>query len=439
MEDLYNLEAEQSILGSILLEPNVILEGNQVNLSSRDFYVGQHQVIYEAMAKIFAENTEIDLVTLVNELKNIDKLEQVGGVAYISSLPTAVPTTSNVIYYMKIVKELSMKRNVATMMEYTYKHIKSIPQPELLNQVESLKKAILESGDVEDWYIQAADIPMESETPGAILTGFEFIDLVTGGGLNYGTLTILTGEPSSGKSTLINQIIANAISRNHASFLYSGEMTYQTMMEWFVKTVANIEDIRRCRNNFGDYLKVTSEAYEMIANWTRDKFYIFSKDIGADEAHLSGVIEHLAVKKSTKLFVLDNLMTLECSGSDKYEKQINTVKMLKNLAKKYDLAIILVAHPNKSVTMNRESHVFEISGASEIPNLADYILKLERGEDKTVASILKNRITGIQRKSLNLKFDANRRRFYTKNKDELSRDYGYKSKVSSQVFDKNLK
>ena len=152
------------------------------------------------------------------------------------------------------------------------------------------------------------------------------------------------------------------------------------------------------------------------------------------EVHLSGVIEHLAVKKSTKLFVLDNLMTLECSGSDKYEKQINTVKMLKSLAKKYNLAIILVAHPNKSVTMNRESHVFEISGASEIPNLADYILKLERGEDKTVASILKNRITGIQKKSLNLKFDANRRRFYTKNKDELSRDYGYKPKVEQTTF-----
>lgn len=78
--------------------------------------------------------------------------------------------------------------------------------------------------------------------------------------------------------------------------------------------------------------------------------------------------------------------------------------------------------------------MFEISGASEIPNLADYILKLERGEEKTVASILKNRITGIQKKSLNLKFDANRRRFYTKNKDELAKDYGYKPKIEQTTF-----
>lgn len=311
MQELYNLSAEQSILGSILIDSKVILEANQVNLSARDFYASEHQIIYESMKKIFAENTEVDLITLVNELENIGRIDQIGGTAYISALVTSVPTSSNAIYYIKIVKEL----------------------------------------------------------------------------------------------------------------------TYQMMMEWFVKTVANIEDIRRCKNNFGEYLKVTKEAHEIIAEWTRDKFYIFSKDVGADEAHLSGVIEHLAVKKATKLFVLDNLMTLECSGSDKYEKQINTVKMLKSLAKKYDLAIILVAHPNKSSIMNREPNVFEISGASEIPNLADYVLKLERGEDKTVVSVLKNRITGIQKKSLNLKFDANRRRFYTKNKDELSRDYGYRVKV----------
>ena len=429
MQDLYNLSAEQSILGAILIDSKVILEGNQVNLSAQDFYANEHQIIYKAMNKIFAENTEVDLVTLQNELKNIGKMDQIGGMAYISSLVTAVPTSSNAIYYIKIVKELSMKRNVSTMMRYTEENLKALPQSELLKFVERLKTTILESGNVEDWYIEAAEIPMEIETPGTIQTGFDFIDLVTGGGLNYGTLTILTGEPSSGKSTIINQIIANAISAGHPAFLYSGELTYQMIMEWFVKTVANIEDIRRSKNNFGEYLKVTKEAHEMIAEWTRDKFYIFSKDVGADEAHLSSVIEHLAVKKSTKLFVLDNLMTLECSGSDKYEKQINTVKMLKSLAKKYDLAIILVAHPNKSVTMSRESHVFEISGASEIPNLADYILKLERGEDKTVASILKNRITGIQKRSLNLKFDANRRRFYTKNKAELDKDYGYKVKA----------
>ena len=170
MQDLYNLSAEQSILGAILIDSKVILEGNQVNLSAQDFYANEHQIIYKAMNKIFAENTEVDLVTLQNELKNIGKMDQIGGMAYISSLVTAVPTSSNAIYYIKIVKELSMKRNVSTMMRYTEENLKALPQSELLKFVERLKTTILESGNIEDWYIEAAEIPMEIETPGNIQT-----------------------------------------------------------------------------------------------------------------------------------------------------------------------------------------------------------------------------------------------------------------------------
>ena len=130
-------------------------------------------------------------------------------------------------------------------------------------------------------------------------------------------------------------------------------------------------------------------------------------------------------------------MTLEFSGTDKYEKQINTVKTLKNLAKKYNLAIILVAHPNKSSTQNREPHVFEISGASEIPNLADYIFKILRGEDdQSLLMLLKNRVTGIQKKKLKLSFDTLRKRFYSESYREVARDFGYKPKwEQSSIYD----
>ncbi len=129
-------------------------------------------------------------------------------------------------------------------------------------------------------------------------------------------------------------------------------------------------------------------------------------------------------------------MTLECSGSDKYEKQIIAVKSLKNLAKKYDLVIILVAHSNKSSLLNREPHVFEISGASEIPNLADYVFKAtrENSEPETYILLLKNRITGIIKKKLKLQFDSDRKRFFTQGKSELQKDYGYSPKLEQGSF-----
>ena len=145
----------------------------------------------------------------------------------------------------------------------------------------------------------------------------------------------------------------------------------------------------------------------------------------------------MAVKQDVKLFVLDNLMTIECSGSDKYEKQINVIKSLKNLAKNYNIVIILVAHSNKNSIQHREPHVFDISGASEIANLSDYILTATRDNDRdneTTILLLKNRITGLIKKHLQLKFSPDRKRFYTDAKLELERDYGYGEVYEQESF-----
>lgn len=131
------------------------------------------------------------------------------------------------------------------------------------------------------------------------------------------------------------------------------------------------------------------------------------------------------------------MTTIECSGSDKYEKQINVIKSLKNLAKNYNIVIILVAHSNKNSIMRSEPHVFDISGASEIANLSDYILTATRDNDRdneTTILLLKNRITGLIKKHLQLKFSPYRKRFYTDSKLELERDYGYGEVYEQESF-----
>ena len=120
-----------------------------------------------------------------------------------------------------------------------------------------------------------------------IRSGFRSIDNVTGGGLNFGTLTVVTGEPGSGKSTFLNQILANALSLGFNGFLYSGELTYQMIMEWFAKTVANTKHLSICTNNFGQYVRLSDEGFEMISNWTKDKLFIYSKEARADEINLA--------------------------------------------------------------------------------------------------------------------------------------------------------
>ena len=360
---LYNLYAEQSVLGSILIEPESILVANQFNLGVDDFFHPQHKILYNCIKKMDGQ----DMIKLANEVK----------------------------------------------------------------------ATVLDSPCVDDLFVDASDISLDTTPSPSIETGFAPLDAATSGGLNFDTLTVLTGSPGSGKSTFLNQILANALNLGFNSFLYSGELTAQMALDWFYKTVANPIHLSFGVNSFGKTIKVTDEGVLQINKWLKNKLFLFSKNAQADETNISTVIEFLAVKKDVKLFVLDNLMTIECSGSDKYEKQINVIKSLKNLAKHYNIVIILVAHSNKNSIMRREPHVFDISGASEIANLSDYILTATRDNDRdneTTILLLKNRITELIKKHLQLKFSPYRKRFYTDSKLELERDYGYGEVYEQESF-----
>ena len=434
---LYNLYAEQSVLGSILIEPESILVANQFNLSVDDFFHPQHQIIYNCIKKMHDSGDAIDFITLKHNLEKADLLEKAGGVSYFTSLTSAVPTTKNISYHIKILKELATKRNIYNLISDKAKTIKKMDGQDMIKLANEVKATVLDSPCVDDLFVDASDITLDTTPSPSIQTGFAPLDSVTSGGLNFGTLTVLTGSPGSGKSTFLNQILANALSLGFNSFLYSGELTAQMALDWFYKTVANPIHLSFGVNNFGKTIKVTEEGVSQINKWLREKLFLFSKNAQADETNISTVIEFLAVKKNVKLFVLDNLMTIECRGSDKYEKQINVIKSLKNLAKNYNIVIILVAHSNKNSIMRSEPHVFDISGASEIANLSDYILTATRDNDRdneTTILLLKNRITGLIKKHLQLKFSPDRKRFYTDAKLELERDYGYGEVYEQESF-----
>ena len=106
-----NLEAEQSILGSILLDKDCI-HGIDDYLKIDDFNREAHKIIYDCMIELNKKRKPIDLITLTEKLKSKGYLDAVGGISYITSLSTIVPTTSNIKYYADIVKDLSNKRNI---------------------------------------------------------------------------------------------------------------------------------------------------------------------------------------------------------------------------------------------------------------------------------------------------------------------------------------
>ena len=107
----HSVEAEQSVLGSILLDKEAMISVSET-LVPEDFYKEAHKVIYESMLKLYNSQSEIDLITLTDELRDQGYLDDIGGIAYITSLSTVVPTTSNIKYYVNIVKEKSISRQL---------------------------------------------------------------------------------------------------------------------------------------------------------------------------------------------------------------------------------------------------------------------------------------------------------------------------------------
>lgn len=232
-----------------------------------------------------------------------------------------------------------------------------------------------------------------------IETGIKTLDRCCGG-LLMGHVTLLSGKRGEGKSTFMSQIICDALDQDYPVFVYSGELPNYHFKNWVDLQIAGGKNIETKTNKYGDkeyYLK--PETVEVINNWYYDKAFIFDNDeIPEDDySGLLDVIIDTICRYGVRLVCIDNLMTaIECDiRTDLYRQQSKFVKDLEKLAQRYDVAIILVAHPKKtSVEFNNDT----VSGSADITNAVSFVWNYERGpygeEDTGRIMVTKNRLNG---------------------------------------------
>lgn len=290
----------------------------------------------------------------------------------------------------------------------------------ILKQIEKASTPILDGVSTLDM-IEDFDVH-EAET---LKTGIEYIDekLI---GMVFGSLNVLSGRNGSGKSTILNQIyIAEPISQGYKVFLFSGELVGGNVKYWLLQTLANEEQFAEYTAKDGHkYKKVTIDAKNKIVSDVKDRFFLYDSDDYRIEAILEKMTI-LAKRYGVRVFIIDNLMTVESTLKDKYEAETDTVKKLKAFAKKYNVIVHLVAHPRKS--MNENISKDDVAGSANITNLADYVTVIERNFDETKEydaslNVLKNRHTGVN-VEMKLKFDIERKRFYSPSLMELEKKY----------------
>lgn len=424
----HSVEAEQTVLGAILLNPSLIsIASKRIDVDT--FYKEVHQKIFKNMLSIHIQGKPIDLIILIEELKGNDELEDVGGVEYITSLQTIVPNYSNIDYYLDLIIDKNNRRVAIGLLNILNDKLYNDKIETVKTDIESIKSIFSNNKSIEQLYIEASDIKRGKNNNFYIPTGFSPLDNMLGGGFRGTSLNILTGVPGSGKSTIINQILAGAILEGNKAFLYSGELPEEDLMFWFNRTVANDYHIEEKTSKKGKkYIDITDYSWNLISKWLKGKFKIYGSNSKANKENILSVIEYLSINQDVKFFVLDNLMTFDIGESDKqYQQQKQLCLSLKQLAKKYKLVILLVAHPKKPAK-GEKPNMYDISGASEIVGSADTVLRIERNkkdeDEETKIIVLKNRWGGITNRAFNIYFNEYRKRFYT-NQEELTLDYGY--------------
>lgn len=373
----HNLDAEQSVLGAILLSDRslyalVIEEG----LRADDFYYEHHGLVYEAMIQLYNESEPVDVLTVTDRLRQRGKLEDVGGKAAVDELTAAVPAAGHARRYAQIVRENALLRRLLTA---SYEIQASVlghdSQPRDL--VEQAEKSILEVArddrkqdfrKIEEVLHEELDKLHRLSTEGQSLTGtpsgFKDLDEVTGG-FQRGNLIILAARPAMGKSALVCNIAENAaVEHGKPVALFSLEMAEAELAQRFVASQARIkgEELRKGKVSEERWPKIlrASQRLAEAPLWVDD-----SSDVGMLEIRAKARRLHSQCEGGLGLIIIDYLQLMRTDS--RYDSRVTAVgelsRGLKILARELSVPVIALSQLSRAVEQR--------PGAEKTPQLSD--------------------------------------------------------------------
>lgn len=212
-------------------------------------------------------------------------------------------------------------------------------------------------------------------------TGDDAFNRLTGG-FRFGEVWIFTGNAGSGKSTFLNNMMANILNQGYSVYTHQGEFKPSKFKTNLYKIMSRPSQIETYRNEFKSmvYGRVSKNTEEQIDEWLGDRLVIHGSQV-PKKNELLKTMEQMYKRNGIKFFFIDNLMTIGIDGDDKYEQQKLLFLDLQAFAKKYNVFVGVVAHPKKNNLSLEEVDQYIIHGGSEIPNLTNFIVILKRLND----------------------------------------------------------
>ncbi len=387
-----NIEAEQSVLGGILIENEAVNKVMEI-LTADDFYRDAHSRIFNALISLSERDEPADLITLTNELRKIDQLDSIGGASYLASLIDSVPTAANIEYYAKIVKEKAILRKlIQTSTEIITQSYQD--RGDVEGFLDEAERAIFEISEkrVKPSFYSIRDIVKESfktierlfekkELVTGVPSGFKELDRLTAG-FHASDLIIVAGRPSMGKTALcLNLSQYAAIEKRIPVAIFSLEMSKEQLVIRMLCSEAQVEGTR-LRTGFlteSDWPKLTLAAGNLsdAPIFIDDSAAISVLELRAKARRLKG--EH-----GLGMLIIDYLQLMKGrTRVESRQQEISEIsRSLKALAKELNIPVIAVSQLSRKTeerTGNRPQ-LSDLRESGAIEQDADLILFLYRDE-----------------------------------------------------------
>ena len=354
----HNLDAEQALLGCMLIDekvPMTILS----ELKSEDFYSNAHKSIFEAMFTVYKKNMPIDFVTVTDELDNQGILNEVGSVAYITSLTNSVPSSANFKHYAELIKRDSMLRKLIAGGQAIVEH--SFNTEDKTEAMTFAEKTIFDlSQNEETSHLTSAEtalnevinkfetIEKDKSSLAGIKTGFYGLDLLTNG-LQKSDLILLAARPAVGKTSLAMNIINNIALNGGSCAIFSLEMSAAQLMQRAICSTAMVSMSKALKGELSSKeWKLLLEAKDKLS---KAKIYI-------DDSALNTPVDILSKCRRIKrehgldVVMIDYLQLMSSGNKRTDNRQTEVSEISRNLkiaAKELNVPIICLSQLSRAV------------------------------------------------------------------------------------------
>ncbi len=405
-----NIEAEQSALGCLLIDKNAIIKVIDF-LKAKDFYKPDHQEIYQAMTDLFERNDPIDMLSISSRLREKDKLENVGGNAYLTQLVNAVPTAAHVSSYAKIVQRKRILRDLIdasydigqmgynesedteVLLDQAERKIFSITQKSLTQKFLSIKDSL------EEAFERIDRLSKHEGGPRGVPTGFIDLDNMLSG-LQRSDLIILASRPSMGKSSLALDFARHvAVTQKLPVGIFSLEMSMDQVVDRLIAAQSGV-DLWKIRTG-----TLSSKGEDNDFSKIQNALGVLAETpIFIDDAATSNVLQMRAMARRLQadqglgLLIIDYLQLVEPRNAmESMVQQVTEIsRALKGLGRELNVPILALSQLSRAVEQ-RSPQIPRLSDLRESGSLeqdADVVLFIYR-EDRYRQDIEKKNIADI--------------------------------------------